>query len=198
VIGEDLGTVPDGFRERMDRTGIFAYRVMVFEKTAGGRYRPPDKYDSRALAIFATHDLPSARGWWAGRDIDLRERLDLYPRGGQAEEERAARQQDRDAMRAALAAEGLLAADFTTKPALTDREAGDLAAAAHAYLCRSASRLMMVQMEDVLGQDLQMNLPGTTIQHPNWRRRYNDDVDVLLADSRLLGLAGGLKDRGIR
>lgn len=198
VIGEDLGTVPDGFRERMDRMGILAYRVMVFEKTSGGRYRPPAKYDPQALAIFATHDLPSARGWWLGRDIDQREKLDLYPRDGQADEERAARQQDRDALAAALAAEGLLPADFTTRPALTDREAEDLAAAAHAFLCRSASRLMMVQMEDVLGQDLQMNLPGTTVQHPNWRRRYNDDVDVLLADSRLLRLAEGLKDRGTR
>jgi 4-alpha-glucanotransferase len=195
VIGEDLGTVPDGFRERMDRMGLFAYRVMVFEKTGGGRYRPPSKYDVQALAIFATHDLPSARGWWLGRDIDQRETLDLYPRDGQAAEERAARQQDREAMVAALAVEGLLPSDFPVTPSLSDAQAVNLTAAAHAFLERSAARLMMVQMEDALGQDLQMNLPGTTVQHPNWRRRYAEDVATLLGDARMTGLAEGLKNR---
>lgn len=195
VIGEDLGTVPEGFRERMDRMGIFAYRVMVFEKTETGRIRPPNKFDSQALAIFATHDLPSARGWWLGRDIDQREKLDLYPRPGQAAEERDSRGKDREAMVAALSGEGLLPADFPASPALTESQAAELAAAAHAYLGRSAARLMMVQVEDVLGRDLQMNLPGTTVQHPNWRCRFPEDSDVLLKDRRVVALAEGLKSR---
>jgi len=195
VIGEDLGTVPEGFRERMDRMGIFAYRVMVFEKTEDGRIRQPSRFDVQALAIFATHDLPSARGWWLGRDIDQREKLDLYPRPGQAEEERDARHQDRVAMVAALAGEGLLDPGFPSSGVLTDALAVDLAAAAHAYLGRSAARLMMVQMEDALGLDSQMNLPGTTVQHPNWRWRYKDDVARMLDDSRIRALGEGLKDR---
>lgn len=196
VIGEDLGTVPDGFRERMDRMGIFAYRVMVFEKTAENAFRAPGQFDVQALAIAATHDLPSLRGWWAGKDIDRREKLDLYPREGQAGEERAARAADRAALAAALAGEGLLAADFPVTPALTDAQAVALAAAAHAYLGRSASRLMMVQMEDVLGQEVQMNLPGTTTQHPNWRLRYKADTAAILADGRMLATAEGLRGVG--
>ncbi len=195
VIGEDLGTVPDGFRERMDRMGIFAYRVMVFEKTGEGRIRRPVDFDPQALAIFATHDLPSARGWWLGRDIDSREALDLYPRPGQAAEERANRQNDRDAMVAALAGEGLLAADFPSAGTLTDAQAVDLAAAAHAYLGRSAARLVMVQIEDAQGQDTQMNLPGTTVEHPNWRRRFGDDTAHILADRRVIELGRSLSDR---
>ncbi|RAU22116.1 4-alpha-glucanotransferase [Paramagnetospirillum kuznetsovii] len=195
VIGEDLGTVPEGFRERMDRLGLFAYRVMVFEKTESGRFRPPGKFDAQALAIFATHDLPSARGWWLGRDIDQREKLDLYPRPDQADEERQARRQDREAMVAALSGEGLLAADFPIGGPLSDVQAVELSAAAHAYLGRSSARLMMVQLEDVTGQDLQMNLPGTTVQHPNWRRRFHDDCPGLLKDRRVTALAEGLKHR---
>ncbi|MBI3447163.1 MAG: 4-alpha-glucanotransferase [Magnetospirillum sp.] len=195
VIGEDLGTVPEGFRERMDRMGIFAYRVMVFEKTEGGAIRPPDRFDAQALAIFATHDLPSARGWWGAKDIDQREKLDLYPRPGQAAEERVARQADREAMVAALSVQGLLEPDFPTAPSLTDAQAVELSAAAHAYLGRSAAKLMMVQMEDVLGLDLQMNLPGTTDQHPNWRRRYEAETSALLADSKVTALAEALKGR---
>jgi 4-alpha-glucanotransferase len=198
VIGEDLGTVPEGFRERMDRMGIFAYRVMVFEKTEDGRVRSPGRFDAQALAIFATHDLPSARGWWLGRDIDQREKLDLYPRAGQAAEEREARHGDRLAMVSALASEGLLDSGFPVSGPLGDEQAVELAAAAHAYLGRSSARLMMVQLEDVMGLDLQMNLPGTTVQHPNWRRRFKDDTARLLKDKNLSALADGLKHRSNR
>jgi 4-alpha-glucanotransferase len=195
VIGEDLGTVPEGFRERMDRMGIFAYRVLVFEKTGDGRLRPPGEFDEQALCIFATHDLPSLRGYWAGADIGRREKLHLYPRDDMADEEREARDRDRREMVAAFAREGLLAGDFPTDGPLTDGQTEQLATAAHAYLERSRSRLMMVQIEDILGLDLQMNLPGTTDQHPNWRRRFPVDMAALSSDRRLLDLAAHLKAR---
>jgi len=195
VIGEDLGTVPDGFRERMERTGIFAYRVMVFEKESTDKFRPSDRFDEQALAIFATHDLPSARAWWSGRDIDRRETLDLYPRPGQADEERAQRVRDRVALVEILSGEGVLSPDFPTGDDLTDDRAVQLAAAAHAFLGRSRSRLAMIQIEDVLGLDLQMNLPGTTTEHPNWRHRYPSDVAEILADDRLHSLGGAFLAR---
>ncbi|MDA8232260.1 MAG: 4-alpha-glucanotransferase [Magnetospirillum sp.] len=195
IIGEDLGTVPDGFRERMDRMAMFAYRVMVFEKDHDQRVRRPEDFDGQALAIFATHDLPSVRGWWDGIDIDRREDLDLYPRPEMAAEERDARQRDREAMVAALGGEGLLAPDFPAHGPLDDSRAVALAAAAHEYLARARSRLMMVQVEDVLGLESQMNLPGTTDQHPNWRSRFPADVEAILADGRLKRLAAGLNGR---
>jgi len=198
VIGEDLGTVPEGFRERMERTGIFAYRVMVFEKDESGALRAPDRFEPQALAVFATHDLPSARAWWLERDITERTRLSLYPRPGQEAEERAGRARDRAALIAALVAHGGLPAGFPTDGALDEAQAEALTRAAHAYLIDSASRLMMVQIEDVLGLDLQMNLPGTTTEHPNWRQRYEAGLDALLADRRVLALAEAAAGRAAR
>ena len=189
VIGEDLGTVPEGFRERMERMGIFAYRVMVFEKDERQEFRPPEHFTEQALAIFATHDLPSLRGWWNGIDIDRREALNLYPRPGMAEEERQARSHDRGALVPALIRHGLLPQGFNAAPPLDDAHTEALAAAAHAYLNRSRARLTMVQIEDVLGLETQMNLPGTTTEHPNWRRRFPVEVEDLLADPRLTRLA---------
>lgn len=195
VIGEDLGTVPEGFRERMDRTAIFAYRVMVFEKTDGGsRFKRPDEFDRQALSIFSTHDLASARGWWNEADIGKRERLDLYPRPDMAAEEREGRAHDRRALVGALAGEGLLPDGFPTEGRLDDEQAGRLVQAVHEYLARARSRLMMVQIEDILGMDSQMNLPGTTTEHPNWRLRFPAEVAAILADPRLRGLADRLKD----
>lgn len=191
IIGEDLGTVPEGFRERMDRMAMFAYRVMVFEQK-DGRFKAPEEFDANALSIFATHDLPSARGYWNGTDIGKREKLDLYPRPGMGEEERAARQSDREKLVRAFAEQGLLPADFPDHGPLSDSDAEALARAAHLFLARARSRLMMVQIEDVLALDSQMNLPGTTDQHPNWRRRFPADVPSVLADSRLVTLAAEL------
>ncbi len=51
VIGEDLGTVPDGFRERMAECDILGYRLQVFEKEAG-RARPSAAYPAQALVGF--------------------------------------------------------------------------------------------------------------------------------------------------
>ncbi|HLO75840.1 MAG TPA: 4-alpha-glucanotransferase [Magnetospirillum sp.] len=198
IIGEDLGTVPEGFRERMDRMSMFAYRVTVFEQK-DGRFKTPDEFDANALSIFATHDLPSARGYWNGTDIGKREKLDLYPRPGMGEEERVARQSDREKLVAAFAAQRLLPEDFPSVGPLSDADAERLAQAAHLFLARARSRLMMVQIEDVLALDSQMNLPGTTDQHPNWRRRFPGDVPTVLADPRLVDLSARLKEgRGNR
>ena len=62
-IGEDLGTVPEGFRDTMAQWGLWTYRVMLFERDGDGRFRPPEDYPAEALATFNTHDLPSFRGW---------------------------------------------------------------------------------------------------------------------------------------
>ena len=194
IIGEDLGTVPEGFRERMDRAGLFAYRVMVFEKGEDHQVRRPEDFDAKALAIFATHDLPSVRGWWNGSDIDKRVALDLYPKPEMAAGEREARQSDREKMVAAFARQGLLPAGFPPQGPLTDDQAEALALAAHRYLAGSRSKLLMVQIEDVLALESQMNVPGTTDQHPNWRTRFPVDVDAILADRRLKQLAALLAD----
>ena len=36
VIGEDLGTVPTGFRERLSAVGIYGMNVLWFERTGAG------------------------------------------------------------------------------------------------------------------------------------------------------------------
>ena len=87
VVGEDLGTVPEGFRERMAEANILSYRVLFFEQDIEtGAFVPPQAYPALALAVVGSHDLPTLRGWWEGRDLDIKERLGLFPgcRRGQA------------------------------------------------------------------------------------------------------------------
>lgn len=193
VIGEDLGTVPDGFGELMFGSGVYGYRLFVFERDDQGRFKPPGAFTEQALVAVGTHDLPSLRGYWGATDVAERRRLHLYPRPDMAEEEERSRAEDRRKLVEALQGQGLLG-DFPTEGALSDAQFAALADAVHAYLDRAPSKIMMVQIEDVLGLTLQFNLPGTTDQHANWRRRYAEDIDTIAAHPRLLETARRLLD----
>src|SRR3546814_13830361 len=78
---------------------------MSFERDADGRLRPPEEYPDGALVAVATHDMPTVRGFWTGRDIQWRGRVvtditDEWVRDGQAERRRL-RHGIVDALRAA-------------------------------------------------------------------------------------------------
>src|SRR5439155_4490507 len=109
VIGEDLGTVPEGFRERMQGAKILSYRVFVFERRGDGSFIPPADYPPSAAASAATHDLATLKGFWLGRDIAWRRRLQLYPDEDAAEVDAAERRRDRYLLLEALVGAGLLA-----------------------------------------------------------------------------------------
>ena len=62
VIGEDLGTVPDGLRERLSQVNILSYRVLWFEQDAA-RFQPPESYPQGAAVCLSSHDLAPFKGW---------------------------------------------------------------------------------------------------------------------------------------
>src|SRR5690606_22163338 len=43
VIGEDLGTVPEGFRERLHQAGLLGIGVLLFERD-GARFKSPAEW----------------------------------------------------------------------------------------------------------------------------------------------------------
>lgn len=183
VVGEDLGTVPEGFRERMTAANILSYRVLFFEQEGEtGDFLPPDAYPSLALAVVGSHDLPTLRGWWEARDIDLKERLGLYPGSGEAVRQRETRRRDRTRLIEALSRENLL--PVGEEPAIQA-----LAHAVHAYIARSPSALALAQIDDLTDEADQVNVPSTAEEHPNWRRRLSMTLEDLRASSRLIDIA---------
>lgn len=108
VVGEDLGTVAEDFRRATDAAGVLSYRVLYFERDEEGGFAPPSAYPARALVTATTHDLPTLRGWWGERDLDWRERLDLYRDPEAAAVARADRARDRAALLERLRAEGTI------------------------------------------------------------------------------------------
>jgi 4-alpha-glucanotransferase len=174
IIGEDLGIVPDGFREVMHEAEIQGYRVFYFEREANGWFSEPNAYSHRALACLSTHDLATLKGWWCGSDIDERERLGWLSEES-ARELRAGRSQDRVFFLAALKHANVLPPSFDAvlqgASPYPEELPEEICAAAHAMLAKTSSRLVAVQLEDLAGAREQANLPGSVNEHPNWRRK---------------------------
>lgn len=182
VIGEDLGTVPDGFRPAVMAAGVLSYRVFQFERVGGGLFKRWSDYPEGALVTAGTHDLPTLAGFWTGRDLDWRRALHLYPTDRMRDEDAAARIADRRRLIDALIDAGLWPAEPKTTDVQRLALTRDLLIAVHRYLARTPSRLMMVQIEDAVGQIEQQNLPGTVSEHPNWRHRLLRPLDEIFAD----------------
>ena len=151
VIGEDLGTVPEGFREQMANWGIWSYLVMMFERDDQGSFRGADHYAPNALVTFNTHDLSTYAGWRCFSDLALKRSLGIDP--GESD----------DARWHALA----MLTDVLRHHAID----GDDLYAVVKFLAQTRSRLLAISLEDLLGVTDQPNIPGTIDEHPNWRRR---------------------------
>jgi 4-alpha-glucanotransferase len=176
VVGEDLGTVPEGFREQVAQFGLWSYQVMLFERDWHGAFRPPEHYAERALVSFATHDLPTFAGWRTQHDLHMREAVNLP--SGETGEERA---QAIAALHEALRRQGFAELSFPSV-------AG--------YLASSSTRMLAIALEDVLEVPDQPNVPGTTDEHPNWRRKLPLELERIGDDPRLGEIARIAAERG--
>ena len=192
VIGEDLGTVADAVRSAMQRTEMLSYRLLYFERGEGGAFKPPADYPREALVAVSTHDLATLAGWWAGRDLALRQELGLFPERRILDEQWVARAEERARLLLVLRDAALLPAGVSLDPALTPALTPELAAAVHALVARTPSRVMMVQLEDALGVLEQANMPGTVDEHPNWRRKLPLPLAAIAEDVRVKLLAAAV------
>ena len=176
VVGEDLGTIPENFRETLADWGIWTYQVMLFERSGSGAFFPPQSYRENALVSFGTHDVATFAGWRDQHDLAVKQALGMDP--GETGEQR---QGALDALRHALHQHGLGTADFS---------------AVARYLADTPSRLLVISMEDVLGVRDQVNLPGTTDEHPNWRRRLPLALEDLKNQAGLTATADIMRSAG--
>jgi 4-alpha-glucanotransferase len=177
VIGEDLGTLPDGFQERMRGAGLLSYCLLYFERDHQGRFKPPSGYPADALVSLSTHDLPTIWGFWSRRDIAEKEKVGAYPEPAMAAQARQMRNEEIEGLLEALQRERLLRPGHR-------RDVVPLQAVLH-FIARTPSRLLMVGIEDLIGLEDQANLPGTVDEHPNWRRRLPLTLERIAADPRV-------------
>jgi len=180
VVGEDLGVVPDFFRSMLEKAGILSFRVFRYEQTNDGRYKPLNSYPKTALVAAGTHDMPTLAGYWLGSDIETAKEIGLM------DEEKYAlacdlRRKDRFAVVEALAQSGRW---FTNANIFDDEMNGRslpprFTEVLYSYLATAPCCLLLVQLEDLLGQKDQVNMPGTNTEYPNWRCKLPKTVSEL-------------------
>jgi glycogen operon protein len=183
VVGEALGTVPEGFTDRLAAARVLAYRVLWFER-AGDGFRPPAEWPALAAACVSTHDLATLAGWWEGADLEERAALGLL-----TPEEASGAMAQRARERSTLAAACGVPAD---------RFDATTAAAVHRYVAAAPSRAMLIQAEDLVGERIGVNLPGTDRERPNWRRRLPVTADRLFDGDIAQAILDAISPRGAR
>lgn len=177
VIGEDLGTVPEGLRPKLEKHGVLGMRVMWFERDAAGDYIPPAQWKRQAVAMTGTHDLPTIAGWWQGRDIDWTwalGRSSEHASEAHAREERTGERKE--------VWDAFVASRSTAGPLPDIDDPGPVLDAALTHIGETPCDLALVPLEDIAGLVEQPNLPGTTDEHPNWRRRMPATTEDLLTE----------------
>jgi len=194
VIGEDLGTVPEGFREHLAAAGVLGYHPLIFERYPDGQFRLPADMPCQALIAASTHDLPTLAGFWRGDDLDVRTRLQLFPSDALRQRLVTERDWDRGRLLWALERAGLLPPGVGKDPAALPELTPAVIAAIHAYLARSAAELLVIQPEDLFGVTEQINVPGTVEdRHPNWQRKLPVDIEDWAGHADVTRILGAVR-----
>jgi 4-alpha-glucanotransferase len=143
VVGEDLGTVEEGAREKLAEYGILSYRLLWFEKD------DPSTYPRMALSAVSTHDLPTIAGLWSQSDLAKQHELGLKPN-----EESTSEIRNR----------------LKTKAKLNDHSpVNEVIVGAYRLLSQAPSRILTASLEDAVAVEERPNIPATSSdQHPNW------------------------------
>jgi 4-alpha-glucanotransferase len=170
IAGEDLGTVPHAIRRALTRHGVLRSYVMEFEVSSDPRsaVRPPP---AECLASLNTHDIPTFAAFWRAAGPERRRALVRFL-------------QDAGTLHPATGRRGRRA-----KPAAADpREPSERAVlrACLAYLASSRAYVQVVNLEDLWLESRPQNVPGTTVQNPNWRRRARHSLEELGALSPMV------------
>ena len=142
VIGEDLGTVEPGVRERLHDTKMLSYRLLYFEPS------PPEHFPELALSSVTTHDLPTIAGLWTGSDAAAQKEIGVDPN-----------EQGTKALRDKLRKLCDVKEDAAVEVVIEST---------HRALARAPSRVVLATLDDAVAAPERPNLPGTVAEWPNW------------------------------
>jgi len=187
VIGEDLGTVEPHVRETLARFGIISYKLLYFEKDSTGAFKRPQDYPAQSLVTSTTHDLPTLAGFWTNRDIEARRTAGLLPDEESYRSQLASRAGEKQKMLDALHLTGLLPPGYPHDASQVPELTGEIHNAAVGFLATTPSSLLVLNQEDLTKETEQQNLPGSTWQYPNWRRKMKFGIEELSTNPEALG-----------
>ncbi len=180
IFGEDLGTVPAEIEAALPEAHCYSNEVVLFSREQD-RFLNPENYKSSALTCISNHDIPTLRAWWNCNDLDLRQQLGIYD-NHKSQQEKEARHEDKKALLKTLQDMDELPWGVNPDDINTMGYSRELLERIHYYLAKTASKIISIQLEDILEMDSPVNIPGTSDEYPNWRRRLNRSTHSLIND----------------
>jgi 4-alpha-glucanotransferase len=187
IVGEDLGTVEPSVREVLGQFGILSYRLLYFERNEHGEPRRPDEYPRQALVSSTTHDLPTLAGFWLGRDIEARRAAGVLPDDAAYEGAMTARNADKQRLLDGLFRDGFLPDSEARSASELAELTGPLHNGFTGLLASTPCLLLTLNQEDLTKETEQQNLPGTTAEYPNWRRKMRYSLEELETSEEVRG-----------
>jgi len=172
IVGENLGTVPPAVNEDMRRHHVRTMYVAQYElNTDPATTTPLNPVPKECVASLNTHDMPTFAAFWQGDDLDLLHAIELF-----TDEERDEAHRSREQVR------GTLARYLQRVGWLSDStpEISEVIDAAHAYLAASGAETVLINLEDLWLETLPQNVPGTSFERPNWRRKFRYDLNQFM------------------
>lgn len=191
VIGEDLGTVPEGMDVLLKEAGIYSYKVFFFEQANDGGYISPAHYTEQAMATLSTHDMPTIKGYWHCEDLYLGQELGLYPDQNVLQQLIENRVKCKQQILNSLHGHGSLPADFSRDASVTGMDQ-QLNFSLQKHLAAGRTALLSLQLEDFLEMEQPVNVPGTRDEYKNWQRKLSHNVDEIFADASIQDLLQAL------
>ncbi len=191
IIAEDLGTIPMELRTALKQAGTYSYKLFFGEKTFDGGFIPPQHYEPQAMSALTTHDMATMVGWWGGHDLELGEKLGIYSAEQHA---RLLDERTRDKQRILESLHNLGAAgpdlpfDRRELPEMTP----DLVLALQRHMCAGSCALYSSQLEDWIGVEKPVNVPGTFREYPNWRRKLTRSLEEIFSDQFVITLTSAM------
>jgi 4-alpha-glucanotransferase len=170
IVGEDLGTVEEGVRERLAEHAILSYRLVWFEP------EPPARYPRLALAAVTTHDLPTIAGLWTGADLEAQAAIGREP-------SRAGFDEMRERLRRVADVED-------------DAPVGEVIERVHERLAEAPSVIVTATLDDALAVEERPNMPGTVSEWPNWSIALPQPLEAIEQAPRARAVAAALARRG--
>jgi len=170
LVGENLGTVPPIVNESMKRHRMREMYVVQFEERPDSNAALPAP-PPLSVASLNTHDTPTFAGHWRGEDLVESVRLGLLPRS-QLNSAKRNRERIKAALVQFLRKEGFLK---IARPALRD-----VVPAVIAWLTASPAEIALINLEDLWLETKPQNVPGTSIERPNWQRRSKMSLEQII------------------
>jgi len=193
IIGEDLGVVPPEIRTYLDGGGIYSNCVFYFEKYDGWHFRKPEHYKPQALAMIANHDVPPLAAWWNSSDLGLRRSIGLIPDDATLLAAEQFRAGEKGQLLQWLDEQGLLPSPWQDRDCTRGLDA-TLAQAVVRACARVESKLLSLQLDDLAGADTPVNIPGTSTEYPNWRRKIPGTLDTIFSGTGAIGMLQALQE----